>query len=119
MRPDSAGSSGTAIDVAPSVVSQVVSVVDDDRTSYHVATAQRLQAVVDVVEIDRNDVVLDQSLAGEGEDFGQVVVIAPEGPEVGLLCAHEREQGDLHALSDQTYRGERALPRKDRRSEEH
>ena len=52
-----------------------------------------------------------------GADESGAVVIAPEGSEVGLLPADEREQRQAHALTHQPDRGQYTLRTKDRCSD--
>jgi hypothetical protein len=49
--------------------------VDDHGTPSYVPAPECFEAVVDVVELDRDDGVLINLLVGERKDLGQVVVI--------------------------------------------
>src|SRR5262249_40940149 len=67
-------------------------VEDDDGATHDVAARQRIQVLVDVVQCDRGDGVLDQSLRREREHLGEVVVVTPERAEIRLLSIRERQQ---------------------------
>src|SRR4029077_18773069 len=73
-----ATSGPTALDIALSFPS----VVDDDGAAEDIATPDRIERVVDVLEPNAGHGVPDLVLGGKGKHFGEVVVAAPEGAEV-------------------------------------